>query len=287
VQHVEFFHRDHFELFYHRQKARKSVSAFIDFFWETDFASLFRQYPDGFSDALFPNVGYTYLINLGTPFIMQLGDERFEVKSDGFLPRHKSMICHHSKDNRIFGIKFKVSPEIFEKKINFSEYREFIFPLTYLIDRGVVQKMKSADSFAKRVQIISDHYSRIIEKYAGSLQSVDMVTHILHEVSENNRFTASVAELATENGVSTRTLLRYFESTTGMACKQTLQILRIRKALNELTTQPATFDFTRYGYYDYSHFFKHLKSFINQHTIAIIQPHLVLLNQKREAKASK
>jgi transcriptional regulator GlxA family with amidase domain len=147
--------------------------------------------------------------------------------------------------------------------------------------------MKLADSFAKRVQIISDHYSRIIEKYAGSLQSVDMVTHILHEVSENNRFTASVAELATENGVSTRTLLRYFESTTGMACKQTLQILRIRKALNELTTQPATFDFTRYGYYDYSHFFKHLKSFINQHTIAIIQPHLVLLNQKREAKASK
>lgn len=287
MQHVEFFHRDHFEFHYYRQKARKSISAFIDFFWETDFATLFRQYPNGFSDALFPNVGYTYLINLGTPFTMQLGEERFEVKSDGFLPRHKSMICHHAKGNRIFGIKFNVSPEIFERKIDFSEYREYIFPLAYLIDRSVVQKMKTADSFTKRVQLISDHYSRMIEKYAGSLQPVDIVTRILHDVKENNRFAASVEELAAEHKISSRTLLRYFEATTGMPCKQALQILRIRKALEDLTAYPETFDYTHYGYYDYSHFFKHLKSFINQHTIAIIQPHLVLLHQRRQAKAAK
>ena len=129
VQHIEFFHRDHFEYRYFRKKAKKSLSQFIDFFWETDFDTLFEQYPEGFSDALFPNVGYTYLINLGTPFVMQLGEDSFEMKSDGFLPRHRNMVCHHSPGNRIFGIKFKVSPLLFEKKINFSEYREFIFPL--------------------------------------------------------------------------------------------------------------------------------------------------------------
>ena len=129
MQHVEFFHRDHFEFRYHRKKAKKSLSQFIDFFWETDFETLFQQYPKGFSDALFPNVGYTYLINLGTPFVMQLEEERFEVKNDGFLPRHKNMICHHSVGNKIFGIKFNVSPVIFQKKINFAEYREYIIPL--------------------------------------------------------------------------------------------------------------------------------------------------------------
>ena len=65
------------------------MSQFIDFFWETDFDVLYEKYPEGFSDALFPNVGYTYLINLGTQFVMQLEDECFEMKSDGFLPRHK------------------------------------------------------------------------------------------------------------------------------------------------------------------------------------------------------
>ena len=157
MQHVEFFHRDHFEYRYHRRNSKKTLSQFIDFFWETDFEELYEQYPDGFSDALFPNVGYTYLINLGTPFVMQMEDECFEMKSDGFLPRHKNMICHHSKGNRIFGIKFKVSPVLFEKRINFSEYKEYIFPLAYLIDRKIVGKIKSASSFEERMQIVSDY----------------------------------------------------------------------------------------------------------------------------------
>jgi len=110
VQHVEFFHQDHFEHKYHRKKAKKSLAHFIAFFWETDFEQLWEQYPTGFSDALFPNIGYTYLINLGTPFVMQLENERYEIRSHSFLPRSKNMICHHSAGNRIFGIKFKVSP---------------------------------------------------------------------------------------------------------------------------------------------------------------------------------
>ena len=85
----------------------------------------FSEYPEGFSDALFPNIGYTYLINLGTPYVMQFEEKRFNMKSDGLLPRHKNMICHHSVGNKLFGIKFKVSPVLFEKKINFSEYREY------------------------------------------------------------------------------------------------------------------------------------------------------------------
>ncbi len=116
MQHVEFFHRDHFEYRYHRKKAKKSLLQFIEFFWEIDFDDLWKQYPQGFSDALFPNIGYTYLINLGTPFVMQLENEKHEVRSDAFLPRFKNMIYHHSVGNKIFGIKFKVSPVILEKK---------------------------------------------------------------------------------------------------------------------------------------------------------------------------
>jgi hypothetical protein len=139
VQHVEFFDQDHFEFRYHRQKAKKSLSQFIDFFWEPDFASLFKQYPDGFSDALFPNVGYTYLINLGTPFVMQLEEEKYNVKGDGFLPRHKAMVCHHS-----VGIRSSASSLMYRRcsseEGQFAEYREYIFPLAYLIDRSVVKK---------------------------------------------------------------------------------------------------------------------------------------------------
>ena len=282
MHHVEFFHRDHFEFRYHRKKAKKSLSQFIDFFWETDFDELYEQYPNGFSDALFPNIGYTYLINLGTPFVMQLEDERFEMKSDGFLPRHKNMICHHSKGNQIFGIKFKVSPVLFEKKVNFSEYKEYIFPLAYLIDREIIEKIKSATSFGERMQIVSDYYDQIVEKYSGSLKQVEVVTKILNECSDKNQFDISIEELSDKYKISSRTLQRYFEATTSINSKQALQIMRIRKAIEHLTSSPNDFHYSIYGYYDYSHFYKHLKQFLNKHSISIAQPHLQLLKVKQQ-----
>lgn len=274
MQHVEFFHRDHFELRYHRKKAKRSLAHFIDFFWETDFDTLYDQHPEGFSDALFPNIGYTYLINLGTPFSMQLGEEVFDMRSDGFLPRHKPMICHHSRGNRIFGIKFHVSPVIFEKKINFSEYREYIFPLAYLIDRGLVERLKEAPHFDRRVELVSEHYDRIVQRFAGSLTQATVVTDIIRQCLQQQSFQPSVEELAARYGISTRTLQRYFEATTSIGSKQALQILRIRKALQALGTAPQNFDCRAFGYYDHSHFHKHLKGFLTRHTVAIAEPHL-------------
>ena len=282
MQHVEFFHRDHFEFRYHRKKARKSLAQFIDFFWETDFDTLYDQYPGGFSDALFPNVGYTYLINLGTPFVMQLEEESFEMKSDGFLPRHKNMICHHSKGNKIFGIKFKVSPVVFEKKVNFSEYREYIFPLAYLIDKKITDKIKAAASFEQRMEIVSDYYEDIVRKHSGSLKQVEVVTQILDQCSQQNHFDISIDTLSEQYKISSRTLQRYFEATTSINSKQALQIMRIRKAIEELTNAPEHFHFSTYGYYDYSHFYKHLKHFLNQHSISIAEPHLRLLKSRQQ-----
>jgi AraC-like DNA-binding protein len=277
MQHVEFFHKEHFAFRYHRKKPKRSLAQFIDFFWETNFDSLWPLYPEGFSDALFPNIGYTYLINLGTPFIMQLENESFNIKGDGFLPRHKNMICHHSTGNRIFGIKFKISPIVFEKKINFHDYREYIFPLAYLIDRAIVNKIKEAGSFEKRVDIISTYYHTIIEKHSNTLRYVNVVTDVLEECVLKNDFSISIDLLSKKFSISTRTLQRYFETATGISSKQALQILRIRKAVEHLATSPGSFHFSTYGYYDYSHFYKHLKGFINTHTISIIQPHLQLL----------
>lgn len=256
-----------------------SLQPFIDFFWETDFDDLWQKHPEGFSDALFPNVGYTYLINLGTPFIMQLGDDAVEMRSDGFLPRHKSLVCHHTTGNRIFGIKFNISPLVFQKRINFSEYRDYIFPLAYLIDRDVVLKIKNADSFARRVEIISAYYKKIIEQYQGSLHYVEVVAGILKESYEVNIFDKPIEAWAAQHGVTTRTLQRYFEAATSTSSKQALQIMRIRKAVEHLTTDAASFHFSNYGYYDYSHFYKHLKTFLDKHTAAVLQPHQHQLQQ--------
>lgn len=278
MQHVEFFHKDHFENRYHRIKPKKSLSNFIDFFWQTDFDDLYSIYPNGFSDALFPNIGYTYLINLGTSFVMQLGNEKFTLKSDGFLPRHKSMICHHSTGNKIFGIKFKVSPIVFQKNLNFSEYKEYIFPLAYLIDKEIISHIKCANTFEMRVDIVSEYYQQIIEHHGDSIKKIKIVTEILSHCSATKSYNKPIEEIASSYAISSRTLGRYFEAATSISSKKALQILRIRNAVESLVNDPESFQFSDYGYYDYSHFFKHLRQFLCNHTITLLKPHLLLLN---------
>ena len=240
---------------------------------------LLQENPQGFSDALFPNIGYTYLINLGTPFTMQVDEQRFEMKGDGFLPRHKAIECFHRAGNRLFGIKFKVSPVIFEKKINFSEYREYIFPLSYLLDQQIINKVKQAFDFDARVDILTSYFQNIVKKYSGSWQPIQIVTEILAHCNATNNFTTPIQSFARQYNISTRTLQRYFESATSISSKQALQILRIRKATQHLATSPGDFHFSLYGYYDHSHFYKHLKKFLQKETIKNLRPHLKLLEE--------
>ena len=69
-------------------------------------------------------------------------------------------------------------------------------------------------------------------------------------------------DLAQRYGISSRTLQRYFEAATSLSSKKALQIMRIRKAVETLVQSSGGFDHTTFGYYDYSHFYKHIKQFI-------------------------
>lgn len=262
MQHVEILDRAHFDKNYHRTKPVRAVAHFIDFYWQTKFDHLWEQHPDGFSDALFPNIGYTYLINLGTPFVMQVGKKKFDMKTDGFLPRHQPIECFHQSGNCLFGIKFKISPVIFEKKVNFSEYTESIFPLSYLLEKKVLNELKQAASFNERVNMLNAHYSSIVKKFEGSVLPITIVSEIIDQCSHNMAFADSIEGMAAKYSISSRTLQRYFEKCTSLSTKKTLQILRIRKAVEHMTTDPAGFKISQYGYYDYSHFYKHLQQFL-------------------------
>jgi AraC-like DNA-binding protein len=279
MQHVEFFDTDHFEKNYHRVNPPPTLAHFIDFFWETKFEPLWEKYPNGFSDALFPNIGYTYLINLGTPFTMQVGETSTLMKSDGFLPRHLPIECHHQAGNILFGIKFRISPVIFEKKINFAEYRSGIYPLSYLLDKKIIAGIKAATGFDKRVEMLNAHFTTLLEKSDPENKAVHIVSEILYECSRTNQFNISIEQLASKYGITSRTLQRYFERATSLSSKKTLQILRIRKAVAELAKDPASFHYKNYGYYDYSHFYKHLKKFLLKSTLNHLQPHLALLSK--------
>ena len=278
MRHIEFLDNDHFENDYHRLPPPPQLRMFIDFFWETKFDDLWNKYPKGFSDAQFPNIGYTYIFNLGTPYTMQVEDKKFQMRTDCFLPRYNTIECFHKTGNHLFGIKFRITPVLFEKKINFSEYKGAVYPLSYLIDKQISQQVKNAASFKERMMILSSYFSQLVKKNEESLHSAEIVSKILEQAYQDNKFHLSLEEEAGKYNISTRTLQRYFETCTGIAGKQALQVMRIRKAIAHVIHSPGTFDHARYGYHDQSHFYKHLKSFFDNKTLLPERPHLRLLS---------
>jgi len=104
-----------------------------------------------------------------------------------------------------------------------------------------------------------------------------MVTEILGNCYKNNLFNHSIEQIAASYKISARTLQRYFETCTSLSGKTALQIMRIRKAVTHLSTSPNDFHYSKYGYYDFSHFCKHLKQFMQKSKLHTFQPHLKLL----------
>src|SRR5205085_3678148 len=135
-----------------------------------------------------------------------------------------------------------------------------------------------------RVQILVDHFSSVIKQFDISTKAVKVVSEILEACDRNNSFSISIESLAKEYEISSRTLQRYFEITTSLSSKKTLQILRVRKAVAQIAKDPSNFDHKVYGYYDYSHFYKHLKQFLQKSTITKLKPHLGLLSKLHKEK---
>ncbi len=261
-RHIEFLDADHFECNYYRVPPPASLSHFIDFFWETRFEPIWKNYPRGFSDAQFANTGYTYILNLGTPYIMQVGNRKFTVRHDGLLPRYNSIESFHKPGNHLFGIKFRISPVLLEKRVNFSEYRGSFFPLSYLVEQEAVIKARRAGHFEERINFLSRYFVRLLAKYEGDSKPMTIVSGLLDRWFQHNEFDLSLEAVAASYQISSRTLQRYFEMCTGISGKKAMQIMRIRKAFTHWLHSRDDFRLEDYGYYDRSHFHKHLSNFL-------------------------
>jgi AraC-like DNA-binding protein len=186
----------------------------------------------------------------------------FPMKSDGFLPRFHTIACKHSIGNQLLGIKFKVSPILLDKKIDFSEYQHAMFSLSYLLPATVVHAIKTATSFSTAVHIIESYFNSIIHQANNKV--VATVTQAIQYFESNIHQPIQMRDIVSILNISTKTLQRYFSIAVGIQPKQVCNTIRIRKALQSYLTVNDGFTPSMFGYYDYSHFYKHSKAFLQE-----------------------
>ncbi len=101
------------------------------------------------------------------------------MKTDGFL---SVTMPSNVFINRaiIYSVSSSVSHQvIFEKKINFSEYKGYIFPLSYLLDQSIIDKSKKSSSFEERINVLSKYFLSALHKHESSSPAVSIVSNIL------------------------------------------------------------------------------------------------------------
>jgi AraC-like DNA-binding protein len=269
LEHIEFIHDHHFINHYFREKpVDETLQLFIEYFWETKFDNLWTKYPEGFKDSLFPNIGCTYFINLGTPCKIVFNNKTFNISKEAFLPRAKPLTLQHFEGNKVFGIKFLASPILLEKKINFIEYQNFVYPLTFLIDQNILSSTRRASSFKERMEISCEYFAKIITGNKLQKNPVFIVTEIIHYCISKQQYNLPLSFFVNKLQVSSKSIQRYFASTTGLNYKQAISILRIRAAIESKRKNIKT-PCTTFGFYDNSHYLKELKKFAGPHFTAI------------------
>jgi methylphosphotriester-DNA--protein-cysteine methyltransferase len=141
----------------------------------------------------------------------------------------------------------------------------------------LIDRVKKTKDFQERVSILSAHFLSVLLQHEGSMQQVNIVSDLLKHCFQENDFSLSLESVAKKNKIALRTLQRYFETCTGISSKQALQVIRIRKAVAHIIKSPENFHYSQYGYYDHSHFYKNLKSFLQKTTLKNINVHLPIL----------
>lgn len=148
--------------------------------------------------------------------------------------------------------------------ISISEFANCFTPLEKIDpgDAPVLQGevMKETDD-KKRIKLIDDYFHLKLSRSTWNKPDLDLAVNLVLKYKANIR----VKDIAEKLQIPDRTLRRYFHNEMGMSIKEFIDLGRINFASVLLTSNPEISTqalIHELGYYDQSHFLKHLKKYI-------------------------
>ncbi len=239
-----------------------ALDEYVEFFAESS-ASQFVSTGDKdvFTCRMFPSYTPTFFINLTGHYKLQLDGAKFsiEARQDILLLRDTSVQRINSPGDNIFTVKFHAGTlrQLFD--IAPAQINGGFMTLDNFIPRGLLKAIRTAGSFAERVELMSDYLQEKAHNRSAGFNG-QLVDRALNDQRYPEDRTA-VYEIAASLHVSSKTLTRYFVRELGVSPKRYFSVVRFRKALNDYLHNNRTFHPFDYGYYDHSHFSREVLRF--------------------------
>jgi len=242
------------------------LADYVEFFSESSAEDTYRHVADNrFTIRMFPSWTPTCYINLGAPYQMDVGDNRYLIRKDTdvLLLRNSIVERINLPSDHIFTIKFY--PGGLEAILGVSQVQfvDQVVRLETVLPADLIQRMKRLQAFDERIELLE---SFLLSQYAGWKKMDHYRTIVTDTIGTfaANGLVLSPSQLADRTFVTSKTINRYFHRVIGTSPKQYLSQVRARTALSRYVSDMNQFSPYEYGYYDMSHFYKDVVKFTGQ-----------------------
>lgn len=167
----------------------------------------------------------------------------------------------HAPGTHEFAIKFK--PGVLHSCLigDSSKLIDSHIPLSKYIEQGVIDELKSKESFAGRVEFAENWLLNNIQLSKTDFR-FDTVSKAMYYINSCKDY--KISAVSKQVGVSNATLNRYFKEILGVSPKQSFKALRFKTALKNYRSVGSSDLYDELGYTDFSHFVKEAKSLANK-----------------------
>ncbi|WP_420148721.1 AraC family transcriptional regulator [Spirosoma sp.] len=254
---------DNIRKLYRFYAPENELADYIEFFSESSASETHRYVANNtFSIRMFPSWTPTMYINLGEPYVIDVGTKSYQIQkhTDVLILRNNIVERHNLPTDSIFTIKFFPGGLEAVLGINQVQFVDQVVNLEMLLPEWLIRRVKQPICFEERINLLqqyflnqyqlqrkSDHYRQFVSSTIGTFDDSGMVL--------------KTGQLADRLYATSKTINRYFRRVIGIPPKQHLSMVRIRAALTGYVTHRNQFFPDAYGYYDMSHFYKDVVRF--------------------------
>jgi AraC-like DNA-binding protein len=261
---TELFHN--IRSLYQFKAPHEELKNYIEFFSESCFEST-RQIVDGhsFSIKMFSSWTPTFWINLGPSYDLILNGTRRRITANSAVAVTRSATTErvNQPSDHLFTVKFYPGALNHLLQVEQTKLHSAVVQVNELLPPYLVEKVKAAASFEKRVSLMEEFFLVNIPKKNTKDHYADLVNQTISSYDISG-MKYNVSELAGKNFTSSKTLRRYFERVIGTTPKLYFESVRLRTALPSFLSDRKGFDPSLHGYYDKSHFYRSVIRFTGE-----------------------
>jgi len=264
---VEIF--DNIRKIYTFSEACPELADHIEFFSESSIECTQKYIGNtNFSVKMFPSWTPTFYINLGSPYLISVGQKRHRINAeqDILILRDSIVERYNTPSDNIFTVKFY--PGGLEAVLGVSQLKCVgrMIDLRTILPEKLLCQIKNPVTFAERCQLMQNYLLDSFKK----LQQKDHYLKFVRDCIDNYGLAdmqLNTGEMAEKMFVSSKTINRYFNRVVGISPKNYFSAMRARMALTQYVHHKRDFTPYDFGYYDMSHFYKEVLRFTGKKLI--------------------